>query len=133
MAIKLIVIGILLGLTASGLRAGDAIAVGFTWEGVWTAVTYNRSSTPKGGPNYHESGQACIFAERDLRARAGTAPVRTEIIGQSDKTGFVAVAHGKRPNENKGIMTVGRGQSQEEADRQALERLREKAVSEEKV
>jgi len=134
MTIKVIVLGLILGLTIRDLHAGDAIAVGFTWEGVWMAVTYNRSSTPKGGPNYHDSAQACVFAERDLRSRAsggGAGPARTAIIYQSDKTGFVALAHGKRLNENKGVMTIGRGQSQEEADHQALEKLKEKAATEE--
>ena len=39
--------------------AGDAVAIGYKYDGVWTAVTYNRSSTPKGGPHYHNAVQAC--------------------------------------------------------------------------
>jgi hypothetical protein len=100
--------------------AGDAVAIGYNYDGVWTAVTYNRSSTPKGSPNYHNSAKACQFAVRDLWARATEYLVRTEIIGQSDRTGYVAVAQGKAIERNKDVTAVGRGKSQNEADANAL-------------
>jgi hypothetical protein len=103
--------------------AGDAVAIGYNYDGVWTAVTYNRSSMPKGGANYHDSSKACQFAVRDLWARATEYLVRTEIIGQSDRTGYVAVAQGKAVERNKDVTAVGRGRSQNEADANALKLL----------
>jgi hypothetical protein len=103
--------------------AGDAVAIGYNYEGVWTAVTYNRSSTPKGGAHYHDAIQACTFALRDLRVRASDDLVRTEIIGKSDRTGYVAVAQGKAIARQKDVTAVGRGKSQLEADQNALEKL----------
>ena len=103
--------------------AGDAVAIGYNYEGAWTAVTYNRSSTPKGGPNYHDSARACQFAVRDLWARASEYLTRAEIIGQSDRTGYVAVAQGKAIERNKDVTAVGRGKSQNEADANALKLL----------
>ena len=103
--------------------AGDAVAIGYNYEGAWTAVTYNRSSTPKGGPNYHDSARACQFAVRDLWARASEYLARAEIIGQSDRTGYVAVAQGKAIERNKDVTAVGRGKSQNEADANALKLL----------
>jgi hypothetical protein len=103
--------------------AGDAIAIGYGYDGAWTAVTYNRSSTPKGGSHYHDSATACQFAARDLWARATEYLVRTEIIGQSDKTGYVAIAQGKAIERNKDVTAVGRGKSQNEADSNAINLL----------
>ena len=110
-------------LLAATASAGDAVAIGYNYEGVWTAVTYNRSSTPKGGPNYHNSKKACEFAVRDLWARATEYLVRTEIVGQSDRTGYVAIAQGKAIERNKDVTAVGRGKSQNEADANALKLL----------
>jgi len=103
--------------------AGDAIAIGYAPDGGWTAVTYNRSSTPKGGPNYHDSSKACQFAVRDLWVRASEYLARTEIVGQSDKTGYVAVARGKAVARNKDVTAVGRGKTQDEADQNAMQKL----------
>ena len=103
--------------------AGDAIAIGYNYDGVWTAVTYNRSSTPKGGPHYHDAAQACQFAVRDLWSRASDDLVRAEIVGQSDRTGYVAIAQGKAIERNKDVTAVGRGKSQSEADNNALKLL----------
>src|ERR1700738_3036184 len=75
--------------------AGDAVVIGYNYDGAWSAVTYNRSSTPMGGLHYHDSVQACAFAVRDLWSRATDNLARTEIVGQSDRTGYVAVAQGK--------------------------------------
>lgn len=110
-------------LIAATASAGDAVAIGYNYDGVWNAVTYNRSSTPKGGPNYHDSAKACQFATRDLWARASEYLARTEIVGQSDRTGYVAVAQGKAVERNKDVTAVGRGKSQNEADANALKLL----------
>ena len=82
-------------LIAATVCAGDAVAIGYNYEGGWTAVTYNRSSMPKGGPNYHNSTRACEFDVRDLWARASEYLLRTKIVRQSDRTGYVSVAQGK--------------------------------------
>ena len=103
--------------------AGDAVAIGYNYDGAWTAVTYNRSSTPKGSPNYHDATKACQFAVRDLWARASEYLARTEIVGQSDRTGYVAVAQGKAVERNKDVTAVGRGKTQGEADTNALKLL----------
>ena len=110
-------------LVAATASAGDAVAIGYNYEGAWTAVTYNRSSTPMGGPNYHDSTKASQFAVRDLWARASEYLVRTEIVGQSDRTGYVAVAQGKAVERNKDVTAVGRGKTQSEADANALKLL----------
>lgn len=106
--------------------AGDAIAIGYNSDGAWSSVTYNRSSTPKGGEHYHNSTQACEFAVRDLWHRASEYLARTEILGQSDRTGYVAVAQGKALTRNKDVTAVGRGKTQNEADRNALNKLTER-------
>jgi hypothetical protein len=115
--------GIVICLVARPVLAGDAIAIGYNYDGVWIAVTYNRSSTLKGGPHYRESAQACIFAMRDLRVRASDDLVRTKVIGQSDATGYVAVARGRAEKRNKDVTVIGRGNSQTEADENALQKL----------
>ena len=125
-------LGILAGLfcvIACPTFAGDAVAIGYNYDGVWSAVTYNRSSTPKGGAHYHEATQACAFAVRDLWARAADNLVRTEIVGQSDRTGYVAVAQGKAITRNKDVTAVGRGKSQNEADSNALKLLTEREAT----
>ena len=123
MWIKTLAFAAISGVVAGPTFAGDAIAIGYDYEGAWTAVTYNRSSTPKGGPNYHDSAKACQFAVRDLWARASEYLVRTEIVGQSDQTGYVAVAQGKAVERNKDVTAVGRGKTQNEADVNALKLL----------
>ncbi len=117
------VLGALWFVIAGPTIAGDAVAIGYNYEGVWSAVTYNRSSTPKGGPHYHDSAQACAFAVRDLWKRATDNLARTEIVGQSDRTGYVTVAQGKAVSRNKDVTAVGRGKSQNEADTNALKKL----------
>jgi hypothetical protein len=121
---KLIIVAVLFCLLALNASAGDAIAVGYNCYGVWTAVTYNRSLTPKDGPNYHLAGQACTLAVRDLHIRASEDLVRTKIIGQSDQTGYVTVARGRAEKRNTDVTTIGRGASQSEADRKALQKLK---------
>jgi hypothetical protein len=129
MSIKLVVLTAISCVVAYPTIAGDAIAIGYKYDGVWTAVTYNRSSTPKGGPHYHDAVQACTFAVRDLHVRASDYLVRAEIIGKSDRTGYVAVARGKAIAKNKDVTAVGRGQSQTEADQKALALLNANGVT----
>ena len=120
---ELVILGSLFCLVAHPVLAGDAIAIGYNHDGVWTAVTYNRSSTPKGGRHYREAAQACIFAQRDLQVRASEDLVRTKIIGQSDKTGYVAVVRGRAEKRNTDVTAIGRGKSQAEADENGLQKL----------
>lgn len=120
---KRIIFASLLCLIARQAWAGDAIAMGFRYDGVWTALTYFRSLTPKGGLHYWTAAQACSFARRDLHKRASEDLARTEIIGQSDRTGYVAIARAHLVNANKGIAVIGRGKSQREADENALKKL----------
>ena len=124
MKIKGIILGALFCFVAHRVLAGDAIAMGYNYEGVWTAVTYNRSSTPKGGAHYREAAKACAFALRDLRVRAGEDLAWTKIIGESDRTGYVTVARGMATNADKVVTAIGRGKSQTEADQKALEKLK---------
>jgi len=111
-------------LTAQVACGGDAIAIGYAEDGAWAALTYNRSSTPRGGPHYHDAAQASTFALRDLQVRATDVYLaRTEVLGQSDKTGFVAIAQGKAVTRSTDVTAVGRGKSQNEADKNALKKL----------
>ena len=129
-----IIWGSLFWLIARQASAGDAVAMGYRFDGVWTTMTYNRSSTPKGGPHYRGAAQACAAALRDLRVRAGEDLARTKIIGQSDRTGYAAVAHGKGTKVSKDVTTIGRGKSQMEADQKALQKLNEaEATTDEKI
>jgi hypothetical protein len=131
---KRIIPALLLCLIGRQASAGDAIAMGYDYDGVWTAVTYFRSSTPKDGHHYWNAAQACIFAVRDLSIRTPENLVRTKIIGQSDRTGYVTVAHGAVADANQGVTAVGRGKSQNEADENALKQLNErKATTDERV
>jgi hypothetical protein len=124
-----IVFAFLFCLLCRPLFAGDAVAIGYNSDGAWSSVTYNRSSTPKGGPHYRDSAQACTFALRDLWVRSSEYLARAEILGQSDKTGYVAVAHGKALARNKDVTAVGRGNSQNEADRNALKKLNDREAT----
>jgi hypothetical protein len=133
MSLKVVILFVLCYVIVHPTFAGDAVAIGYNYNGVWTAVTYNRSSTPKGGLHYHDATQACAFAVRDLHVRASEDLVRTEIVGQSDRTGYVAVARGTAPARNTAVTAVGRGKSQEEADRNALQKLTDREATAEEV
>ncbi len=112
----------------STLFAGDAVAVGYNAEGVWTGVTYYASSKPKGGKDYKTENGAREEAMRDLRKRSSYAPSTVKIISSSDSTGFVAVARGK-DKSGKDVNVVGRGKSQAEADKKAFDLLSEAGAS----
>ena len=125
---------LMFGLFAHPTLAGDAVALGYNYDGVWTAVTYFRSSTPKAGHHYWNAQQACVFAQRDLHRRAGQDLARTQIIGQSDRTGYVAIARAGKPDANTDVTTIGRGKSQKEADESAVKKLNERnATTNEKI
>jgi len=109
-------------LLAPRASAGDAVAIGYNQDGVWTAVTYYRSATRKGGKDYKTEEQAREFATRDVRRRSEYPPTTIHIFSSSDKTGFVAVARGQNKSGTD-IHGVGRGKTQAEADEKALELL----------
>ncbi len=100
-------------------RAGDAVAIGYNAAGVWTTVTYYRSSTAKGGKDYKDEAQARAAVVRDLQRRDGENLARTEILSSSDSTGFAAVVRGETQSGSD-TTVVGRGKSQPEAEAKAL-------------
>jgi hypothetical protein len=113
----------------SQLFAGDAVAIGYNAEGVWTAVTYYCSSTPKGGRDYKSSAEAREAAQRDLRARNGENLARSSILASSDSTGYAAVARGKAKS-GKDLNVVAYGKSQTDADKSALAQLNQADATE---
>jgi hypothetical protein len=58
---------------------------------------------------------------------------RTEIVGQSDRTGYVAVARAKSITRNKDVTAIGRGKSQGEADANALKKLIDREATTDEV
>jgi len=101
---------------------GDAVAVGYNSDGVWTAVTYYSSGTPKGGADYKDEAGAREAAVRDLENRAGEGVAKVTVIGASDRTGHVACARGKT-RAGKDLHAVGYGATKQEASRTAFEEL----------
>jgi hypothetical protein len=114
---------------AANLDAGDAVAIGYNAEGIWTAVTYYNSSTPVEGKDYKNVTDARKEALRDLRARAGQGLARASILASSDSTGFAAVARGKT-RAGKDLNVVGYGASQNDADEKALSQLQQAGATE---
>lgn len=112
----------------STLFAGDAVAIGYNKDGVWTSVTYYASSKPKGGTDYKTESEAREAATRDLQKRDVVKGARVEIISSSDATGFVAVARGT-DNSGKDASVVGRGQTQKEADENAMAELKRRGAT----
>jgi hypothetical protein len=111
----------IVGIT-SRLIAGDAVAIGYNSEGIWTGVTYYASSKPKGGKDYKTEAEAREEATRDLQKRSVNKAARIEILSSSDSTGFVAVARGQTKS-GKDANVVGRGATQNQADKEALAQL----------
>jgi len=107
----------------SQLVAGDAVAIGYNAEGVWTAVTYNSSSTPKGGKDYKTEKEAQEAALRDVRKRSEHEVATASILASSDATGFVAVGRGQTKS-GKDVNVVGRGETQSQANKEAFAQLR---------
>ncbi len=112
----------LLSLGIQTAQAGDAVAVGYNADGVWTAVIYYCSSTPKGGADYKDEAGAREAAVEDLKRRAGEGVVTTKIIASSDRTGHVAYARGKS-RSGEDLHVVGYGANKEEAARRAFAEL----------
>jgi len=104
------------------LIAGNAVAVGYNSEGVWTGLTYYASSKPQTGKDYKTENGAREEAMRDLRKRTSYAASMVNSLFSSDSSGFVAVARGK-DKLDKDVNLVGRGKSQTEADKNAFELL----------
>ena len=129
MKITAIITGFVLSLFVASAPAGDAVAMGYRADGVWTAVTYIRSPAPPGRALYHDAADAAVRAERDLHLRAKAGLARTKIIDQSDSTGYVTVMRGGVPDANKGVTAVGRGESQKKADQDALNKLSASAAT----
>ena len=118
-----LILSCLICLGGASVHAGDAVAIGYNSEGVWTTVTYYCSSTPKDGKDYKDSGEAREAALRDLHRRGGEHLSKATILADSDATGYAAVARGKTQSD-KDVIVVGYGKSQAEADGKALEDLK---------
>ena len=113
-------------------RAGDAVAVGYNAQGLWTSVTYYCSSTPKGGPDYKDEAAAREAALRDLKRRTVDDIRKTEVIAASDKTGNFAVARGKLAS-GKETIVVGYGGSAAAAEDSARTQLKRAGATEQKI
>src|SRR5438270_9234735 len=96
-------------------HGGDAVAVGFNSDGIWTDVTYYCSSTPKGGKDYKTEKEAQELALRDVRKRSEHETATATILASSDAAGFAAVARGKAKS-GKDVNVVGYGTSRREAE-----------------
>jgi hypothetical protein len=107
---------------------GDAVAIGYNKDGVWTSVTYYSSGTPKGSPRYKNEAEARAEALRDLKKRGGEGLARAEILSSSDATGFVAVGRGADKSK-KDQNVVGRGKMQAEADEKAMAELNQRGAT----
>ena len=114
--------GVVLAPCSSLLLAGDAVAIGYNADGVWTSVTYYASGKPKGGKDYKTEAEAREAATWDLQKRDVVKGARIEILSSSDATGFVAVARGA-DETGKDSNVVGRGTTQKEADGKAFNEL----------
>ena len=115
-------LGLLLVVLSPVVQGGDAVAIGYNADGVWTAVTYYSSGTPKGGADYKDESGAREAALRDLKTRAGEGVVTTKIIAASDHTAHVAYARGKTA-AGEDAHAVGYGGSKAEAKQKAFAEL----------
>lgn len=115
--------GFLIIFLSSRALSGDAVAIGYNADGVWTSVTYYSSGKSKGSERYKNEQDAREEALRDLRKRGGEGMARAEILSSSDATGYVAVARGA-DKSRKDQNVVGRGNSQKEADENAMAELK---------
>jgi hypothetical protein len=113
---------------AASVKAGDAVAVAYNSEGIWTMVTYYSSSTPKGGSDYKNSADARTAALQDLRRRAGENMTRSEILASSDLTTCAAVARAET-QAGKDLIVVGYGKSQGDAEKKATDELKQKGAT----
>ena len=126
----------LLGLSSLIAQAGDAVAIGYNDKGIWTAVMYYSSGTPKGGSDYKDAAGAREAALKDLKKRAGQEQATSKIIASSDKTGNFAVASARasKAEDARDNFAVGYGKSKEAAEKDAFDQLaRQKATEKKKV
>jgi len=117
-------------------QAGDAVAIGYNDKGIWTAVIYYCSGTPKGGSDYKDAAGAREAALQDLKKRAGEQQATSKIIASSDKTGHFAVASARASTaeDAKDIFAVGYGESKEAAEKDVFDQLaKQKATEKKKV
>ena len=117
-------------LASGAARGGDALAIGYNADGVWTAVTYYSSGTPKGGADYKDESHAREAALRDLKTRAGENMVRSSILASSDRTGHVSYARGKTAT-GKDVHAVGYGATPDEAQKKAFADLKQDGATKE--
>jgi hypothetical protein len=122
------VIALLLFCGKGVAEAGDALAIGYNKDGIWTAVTYYSSSTPKGGADYKNEADARFEAERDLKKRASEGIVRSEILSASDRTGHFAYMRGRVKEGGDHVHVVGFGATKPEAEKQAFDQLNRKGA-----
>ena len=115
-------------LAATSAVAGDAVAIGYNKDGIWTSVTYYCSSKAKGGKDYKTEAEAREEASRDLHKRGDHQTARFEILSSSDATGFVAVGRGA-DTSGKDTNVVGRGNTQAEADQNATAELKRRGAT----
>jgi len=124
----------ILGLTSLIAQGGDAVAIGYNDKGIWTAVIYYCSGTPKAGSDYKDAAGAREAALRDLKRRGGAQMASSKIIASSDKTGNFAVASARAAEDAKDVFAVGYGKSEAEAEKDAFAQLaRQKATEKKKV
>ncbi|MFN2476214.1 MAG: hypothetical protein ABR526_07745 [Chthoniobacterales bacterium] len=111
-------------------RAGDAVAIGYNADGVWTSVIYYSSSTGKGGADYKDETGAREAAVRDLKQRAGEGVVRTSILASSDRTAYASYARGKTA-AGKDVHAVGYGPTDSDAKAKAFADLKRQGAAKE--
>ena len=68
--------------SCSPVRAGDAVAIGYNADGVWTSVTYFSSGTPKGGPRYKNEEEAREFLFRPHPMIEDKRPIDVVILSE---------------------------------------------------
>lgn len=114
----------------AAVDAGDAVAIGYNSDGVWTAVTYYSSGTVKGGSDYKDEASAREAASQDLKKEAGEGIVKVSILASSDRTAHVAYARGKTA-AGKDLHAVGYGELGLEAEKQAFADLKKNGAAKE--
>jgi hypothetical protein len=116
-------IALALAATPLVVRAGDALAIGYNADGVWTAAIYYCSSTPPGGKDYKNEAEARDAAIRDLKTRTPEGIVKTAILSSSDRTGNFAYARGKTQGGKTDLHAIGFGETKQQAEEDALRQL----------
>src|SRR3954464_212524 len=110
--------------------AGDAVAIGYNKDGVWTSVSYYSSGTAKGGSDYKDEAGAREEAIRDLKKRGGEDIAQTDILASSDKTAHVVYARGKT-DKGEDKHAVAYGSSEDDAKDKAFADLKKNGATKE--